>query len=304
MTWMNNLFHNKTLFYMLVILSFIAIIFHIYKAAIPKLEGFAQIEKFVLKKDNSSYDDFYAQIYDSIHLPDARIDKELLKILDATSATEDSVFLDVGCGTGCATNELIKSDHTVFGVDKSVAMVNAAKSKYGNTLPVKQGDVCEPMLFEPRTFSHILCLYFTIYEIQDKPVFFTNCRYWLKNDGQLVLHLVDKKRFNTVVPVGHPALVDNPQKYVKERITKTNVDFGDFKYQAKYDIPEKCSNAELCETFTDLATQNKRQNNRTLYMEEVSDIIKMAQRCGFSLQGRIDMGSIVNDEYQYLYILE
>jgi ubiquinone/menaquinone biosynthesis C-methylase UbiE len=214
------------------------------------------------------------------------------------------VFLDVGCGTGCATNELIKSDHIVFGVDKSDAMVNFAKSKYGDNLPVKKGDVCEPMLFETRSFSHILCLYFTIYEIQDKSVFFTNCRYWLKNGGQLVLHLVDKKKFNTVVPVGHPALVDNPQKYVKERITKTNVDFGDFQYQAKYDIPEKCNNAELCETFTDLTTQNKRQNNRTLYMEEAGDIIKMAQRCGFSLHGRIDMGEIVNDEYQYLYILE
>jgi ubiquinone/menaquinone biosynthesis C-methylase UbiE len=304
MTWTANFFHSKTLLYILVFLSLAAIVFQIYKAAIPKLEGFAQIEKFVLKKDNAAYDDFYAKIYDSIHLPDARIDKELVKIMDATSATEDSVFLDVGCGTGCATNSLIKSDHIAFGVDKSVAMVNIAKSKYGDSLPVKQGDVCEPMLFEPRTFSHILCLYFTIYEIQDKSVFFTNCRYWLKNGGQLILHLVDKKQFNTVVPVGHPALVDNPQKYVKERITKTNVDFGDFKYQAKYDIPEKCTKAEMCETFTDLATQNRRQNNITLYMEDANDIIKMAQRCGFSLHGRIDMGEIINDEYQYLYILE
>lgn len=304
MTWTDNFFHSKTLFYMLVVLSLAAIAFQIYKVATPKLEGFAQIEKFVLKRDNSTYDDFYAKIYDSIHLPDARIDKELVRILDATSATEDSVFLDVGCGTGCATNALIKSDHTVFGVDKSAAMVNVAKSKYGDSLPVREGDVCEPMLFEPRTFSHILCLYFTIYEIQDKPVFFTNCRYWLKNGGQLVLHLVDKKRFNTVVPVGHPALVDNPQKYVNERITKTNVDFGDFKYQAKYDIPEKCIKAEMCETFTDVATQNRRQNDRTLYMEETDDIIKMAQRCGFSLHGRIDMSAIINDEHQFLYILE
>jgi len=38
-------------------------------------------------------------------------------------------------------------------------------------------------------------------------------------------------------------------------------------------------------------------------MEETTDIIKMAQRCGFSIHGRIDMGKIVNDEYQYLYIL-
>jgi ubiquinone/menaquinone biosynthesis C-methylase UbiE len=304
MLGINNLFHSKTIFYILVGLSIIALVYHIYKISTPKVEGFAQIEKFVLKQENKSYDDFYAKIYDSIHLPESRVEKELVQILNTTSANENSVFLDVGCGTGCATNELVKSDHTVFGVDKSSAMVNAAKSKYGDKLPVKQGDVCEPMLYDPKTFSHILCLYFTIYEIQDKPVFFTNCRYWLKNGGQLILHLVDKKKFNTVVPAGNPALVDNPQKYVKDRITKTNIDFGDFKYQAKYDIPETCNNAEFCETFTDLATQNKRQNNRTLYMEEASDIIKMAQRCGFSLQGRIDMGTVVNDEYQYLYILE
>jgi SAM-dependent methyltransferase len=303
MAWIDYLFHSKTLFNILVVLALLAIVYNIYKIASPKLEGFAQIEKFVLKKDNAAYDDFYAKIYDSIHLPENRVDKELIKILDASSANEDSVFLDVGCGTGCATNELIKSGYTAFGVDKSKAMVNMTKTKYGD-IPVKQGDVCEPMLYDPRTFSHILCLYFTIYEIQDKPVFFTNCRYWLKNGGQLILHLVDKKQFNTVMPVGHPMLVDNPQKYVKERITKTNVDFGDFNYQSKYDIPEKCSNAELCETFTDKATQNMRQNNRTLYMEDASEVLKMAQRCGFSLHGRIDMGQIVNDEYQYLYILE
>jgi SAM-dependent methyltransferase len=300
MTWMANLFYNRTIFDILVVLAALAIIFHIYKISTPKTEGFSQIEKFV---SSSTYDDFYAKMYDSIHLPENRIDKELVKILDATSANEDSIFLDVGCGTGCATNELIKTGHTGFGVDKSSAMINVAKSKYGASIPVKQGDVCEPMLYETRSFSHILCLYFTIYEIKDKASVFTNFRYWLKNGGYLVLHLVDKKRFNTVMPVGHPLLVDNPQKYVKERIMKTSVDFGDFKYQAKYDIPEKCTNAELCETFTDLSTQNMRQNNRTLYMEDADEILKIAQKCGFSLHGRIDMGQIVNDEYQFLYLL-
>ena len=46
-----------------------------------------------------------------------------------------------------------------------------------------------------------------------------------------------------------------------------------------------------------------RQNNRTLYMEDADDILKIAQKCGFSLHGRIDMGQIVNDEYQFLYLL-
>ena len=177
-------------------------------------------------------------------------------------------------------------------------MVTVAKEKCGPL--VKHGDVTEPIQFTRNQFTHILCLNQTIYEIEDKHAFFTNCRYWLRNGGALVLHLVDKNRFNTVV--GRPFLLDNPQKYVKDRITKSETDFGDFTYFAKYDIRQKGAST-FVETFTDATTKNVRQNERTLFMDTEDAVLKVAQQCGFSQHGKINMASINDDEFQNIYVL-
>lgn len=263
-------------------------------------EGFAQSQKFVLKKDADSYDTFYAQIYDSIHLPDSK--KELEAIMKIVEPDKQSVILDVGSGTGCTLNTLVESGAKCVGVDKSDAMVAVAKDKYGSELPLQRGDVMDPLLFERNQFSHIFCLDATIYEIQNKHTFFTNCRYWLHNGGFLVLHLVDKHRFNTVARAGRPTFIDNPQKHVSERITKTEIDFHDFIYNSKYNINSKgpCS---LTETFTDATTQHIRQNERTLFMDADEDILGVARQCGFSQHAKINMETLNDDQFQNIYIL-
>lgn len=263
-------------------------------------EGFAQSEKFILKKDADAYDKFYAQIYDSIHLPDPA--KELDAILKIVEPDSNSVILEVGSGTGSALDTLTKSGAKCVGVDKSDAMIAVAKEKYGSALPLKKGDVTDPILFERNQFSHILCLDSTIYEIQNKHTFFTNCRYWLHNGGFLVLHLVDKHRFNTVARAGRPTFIENPQKYVGEHITKTEIDFHDFTYLSKYNINTK-SPCTCVETFTDATTQHIRQNERTLYMDSDEDILKLAMKCGFSQHAKINMASVNDDEHQNIYIL-
>ena len=263
-------------------------------------EGFAQSEKFVLKKDADSYDTFYAQIYDSIHLPDSK--KELEAILEIVEPDKQSVILDVGSGTGCTLITLVESGAKCVGIDKSDAMIAIAKENYGQSLPLQKGDATDPILFERNRFSHILCLEATIYEIQNKHTFFTNCRYWLQNGGFLVLHLVDKHRFNTVVKAGRPMFIDNPQKYAGERITKTEIDFHDFTYNSKYNINVKTP-CTFVETFTDGTTQHIRQNERTLYMESDEDILKIASQCGFSQHAQINMEPLNDDEFQNIYIL-
>ncbi len=263
-------------------------------------EGFTQSEKFVLKKDADSYDDFYAQIYDSIHLPDPK--KELESILEIVEPDKHSVILDVGSGTGCTLNTLVESGAKCMGVDKSDAMIAVAKDKYGAALPLQKGDVTDPILFDRNKFSHILCLDATIYEIQNKHAFFTNCRYWLQNGGFLVLHLVDKHRFNTVVKAGRPMLIENPQKYASERITKTEIDFHDFTYLSKYNINVK-GPCTFVETFTDGTTQHMRQNERTLFMESDDEILRVASQCGFSQHAQINMEPVNDDQYQNIYVL-
>lgn len=292
-------FKNKVLLQILtnlLILAVFILIFKYFSDNVVSKEGFVQKEKFVLRKDGNSYDDFYAQVYDKIHSTDSK--KELAEILKITGADKNSAFLDVGSGTGCTLLALSESGAKCIGIDKSEAMVTVAKEKCGSL--VKHGDVTEPIQFTRNQFTHILCLSQTIYEIEDKHAFFTNCRYWLRNGGALVLHLVDKNRFNTVV--GRPFLLDNPQKYVKERITKSETDFGDFTYFAKYDIRQKGAST-FVETFTDAVTKNVRQNERTLFMDTEETVLKVAQQCGFSQHGKINMASINDDEFQNIYVL-
>ena len=292
-------FKNKGLLQILINLFILAVCILTFKyfsdKAIMK-EGFVQQDKFVLKKDGKSYDDFYAQIYDKIHSPDPK--RELEEIMKITGADNNSAFLDVGSGTGCTLSALVDSGAKCIGIDKSEAMITVAKEKCGSS--VIKGDVTEPIHFSRNQFTHILCLNQTIYEIEDKHAFFTNCRYWLRNGGALVLHLVDKNRFNTVV--GKTLLVDNPQKYVKERITKSETDFGDFTYFAKYDIKQKGAST-FTETFTDAVTKNVRQNERTLFMDLEEAVLKIAQQCGFSQHGKINMAPINDDEFQNIYVL-
>jgi ubiquinone/menaquinone biosynthesis C-methylase UbiE len=294
-------FNNKGLLRILInlfILAICVLLFKYFSENVIQKEGFSQKEKFSLKKDSQSYDEFYAQIYDKIHYTNPK--KELAEILKMVGADNNSMFLDVGSGTGSTLNALSESGAKCAGIDKSDAMVSLSKEKCGGDAYVKCGDATEPIHFSRNQFTHILCLNHTIYEIEDKHAFFTNCRYWLRNGGALILHLVDKNRFNTVV--GRPFLIDNPQKYVKERITKSETDFGDFTYLAKYDIKQKGAST-FVETFTDAVTKNVRQNERTLFMDSEEAVLKIAQQCGFSQHGKINMAPINDDEFQNIYIL-
>ncbi len=300
-------FENKTLFTILFTFTIIVACIYVFrilsKDINPYSEGFTQMQKFILKRDAAAYDEFYAHIYDKIHLPEDRCKNELNLILDATSADETSVFLDVGSGTGETLKILGDIGARCFGIDKSAAMVQSAEAKCENNIKIRNADVLDAMNYDRQTFSHILCLYHTIYEIENKAKFFQNCRYWLKNGGVLVIHLVDKHKFNTVVPAAHPEFIDNPQKYTSERILKSSVNFLDFSYDSKYDIKDGPVSI-VVETFTDAATQKIRQNERQLFMEDEDAILNMAINQGFSLYGKINLEPVNSDEHQSLYLLQ
>lgn len=294
---------NKYIFYVLITLTIIAVLLYIFRTTQPPntKEGFQQREKFVLKQNADSYDGFYSHIYDKIHMPQKHTDDILKTIFNSTGADESSVVLDVGCGTGEVMGSLQKTGAKCMGIDKSQAMVSQALSKYPD-IRVQCSDVLDPINYNRKTFSHILCLNFTIYEIENKTKFFENCKYWLKNGGYLVIHVVNKQKFNTVVNAGLPVFIDNPQKHTKERITKSSVNFLDFVYDAKYDIKPDNDVVTFTETFTDGHTKHIRQNERTLFMESEANIVKIARDNGFTLHGQINMEPINDDMYQYLYI--
>jgi len=257
---------------------------------------------FVTKRGLDVYDAFYASVYDDLVYDAKKVRFELAEIQRATNMdTTTAVVLDIGSGTGHHCGALNASGYDVTGLDQSTAMVARAQKRFPG-LDFRVGDATAAMTFPPESFTHILCLYFTIYYIEDKPAFFQNCYNWLKPGGYLALHLVNRNKFDPIIAAANPLTMVSPQKYAKERITKSVVKFRDAQYRAEFDYRPAEDYAEFDETFKSDATGHVRKNEHQLFMPSQRAILEMAQNAGFNLLGKIDM-VVCQYEYQYIYLL-
>ena len=263
-------------------------------------EGFEQNEKFSFKKGNDVYDDFYSSIYDHLVHNDSKDNYELMTITKNTTPTVQSVILDVGSGTGHHVGKLSQKNFKVTGIDISPSMIAQALQNYPGQEFI-QGDVLDSHQFSFNTFTHILCLYFTIYFLPDKRRFFDNCMDWLMPGGFLVVHLVDPLKFDPILPPGNPLYVVSPQKYAKERITKTKINFNKFEYNSNFNYDQGTEIGKFEEKFK-FDDGKTRKQEQILYMEDTEKIVAIAQQCGFILHAKIDMVKCAY-EYQYLYVL-
>ena len=263
-------------------------------------EGFMTApDKFLFKTGDDVYDDFYANIYDYLVFNNIKNSYEIGEIVNSTSPSETSVILDVGCGTGHHVGKMSEQNLNVLGIDISPSMIQKAKENYPN-YNFRVANALNTTEFNYQTFTHILCLYFTIYYFPDKRRFFDNCMDWLRPGGYLVVHLVDREKFDPILPPGNPLYIVSPQKYAKERITSTKITFNDFVYNSDFKFDKGANIATFDEKFK-FNNGNVRKQEQKLYMEDTQDILTTAQQCGFILQGKIDL---VNCAYesQYLYI--
>lgn len=298
---------RKYWFHALIVLGVFLLIVMFYNRQdlSPYYEGFTQDPQFVLKQGTNIYDDFYAKIYDRLMLTDKRVDFEIDQIIEMTQpSVKTSTFLDIGSGTGDLVARLQNRGYHAFGIDKSEKMIQQAEAKHGDKIQVKCADAHEPMLYEKGTFTHVLCMGLTIYHFQDKRVFFKNCYNWLMPGGYLVVHLVDRNRFDTIIPAGKPPLLDAPQKYADKRITDTIIDFIDFTYKAAFQFDDSKKTVTLKETFTDGVSKKVRQNELVLYMDDMDAIMKIAAYCGFLVKGQVSMKNYNHDEHQYIVVFE
>ena len=265
-------------------------------------EGFKDTsnKEFVINKNQDVFDDFYVSVYDDLMHNVGKNNFEIGEITEIEPTTDNSTLLDVGSGTGHHVAAFSQKGIKAIGVDISQAMVNKAKENYPQG-DFKQGDVMNTMLFTPNSFSHITCLYFTIYYLEDKRRFFKNCIDWLMPGGFLILHLVDRENFDPIIPAAKPIYIVSPQKYTDKRITNSVVKFDKFDYKCNFDLNGDV--ATINETFKDKENESVRQNEHKLYMESQKTILSMAKEAGFILHSKVDMIKCQYDS-QYLYILQ
>ena len=264
------------------------------------MEGFEQHDKFVFKQGPAVYDDFYASIYDYLVYNQQKDQYEIGEIIAKTTPTTQSRILDVGCGNGHHVGLLTSQKMDVTGMDISPDMVDHAKKTYPDGKFIV-GDALKSGTFEPNSFTHITCLYFTIYYFVNKDQFFENAFRWLMPGGSLIVHLVNREKFDPILPPGNPLLFVSPQKYAKKRITHTNLVFDTFDYNANFDLDKSANVAKFTERFK-FKDGKSRKNEHVMYMEQQTAILTRAQEAGFILQNKMELMNCAYD-FQYLYVL-
>lgn len=307
MNFTNNIYNQiikgsiwkKILFILVIILVCLITI----RVTTPHKEGFVQLTKFQqFSNTNDIYDNFYADVYDEIYHSELLCDNVYSKIKEIAKPTQTSRLLDIGIGTGCLMQEFTKGNIPIEGIDTSQAMIKKAKEK-NNLLKIKHGDALDSFNYNEDDFTHIICFYFTIYYIQDKHMFLQNIYNWLEPGGILILHLVNRNKFDPIVPAGNPLLFVSPQKYAKKRITNSVIKFKDFQYKSNFKLEAENDKAFFYEEFRDDVTGKVRKHEHQLYMPPQSTILGIAQDIGFNVFKKYDMIEL-HYEYQYLYFLQ
>lgn len=263
-------------------------------------EGYEQNDTFLFKKGPEIYDGFYATIYDQLVFNNLKDDYEITQIVNRTTPTSASVILDVGSGTGHHVAKMSEKGLNAVGIDNSQAMVKQAKENYPQ-YDFQLGSALDINQYKNNSFTHILCLYFTIYYFENKETFFNNCMEWLMPGGYLILHLVDREKFDPILPPGNPLYIVSPQKYAKERITHTKITFNNFVYTSNFNLEANKDVATFEEKFK-FNDGKVRKQEHLFYMEDSQDILTKAADAGFIVQGKIDLVSCAYPN-QYMYIL-
>ena len=301
-------FYKNSIFQVLIVLAITILVLFFYKRFSNKykgLEGFQQSERFVLKQNQDIYDGFYSEIYDDLMKTNDRATFEIdtiIKLVEPDKKT--SRFLDIGCGTGNTVQLLKNNGFDAYGIDKSSAMIETGQ-KLNPDIIIKLADALDPMVYERAIFTHIVCMNYTFYEIplEKRLQFFQNCYFWMQGNGYLFLHLVEPNKFDSITPAGKPS-IDSTLQNRSGRITDTLIDFIDFSYKSTYDFKPNHVVVHK-ESFKDTKTNSVRENENTIVLEPINDVLQYAIKAGFIIKGKWSYKeSSLKDENQYLYVLE
>jgi SAM-dependent methyltransferase len=262
-------------------------------------------------ENDELFDPFYASVYDNLTQLSGRYPQEISLIMNQWKKSADIDTMDVldcGCGTGIATVLFAKMGvNSVTGLDKSDAMLRRAKEvtvlaanlpkDQRESISFLQGDMGQEFTFSSGQFSHAALLFFTVYYPNDPTGIFRNLFNWIRPGGQIAIEVVNKYKFDPLLEAASPFIGTTVQKYVKERVTKSKVEFDKFSYEAEFDLMDPT--AEFREVFR-FSDNSVRRQRHTLHMRDINDFVHIAQVAGWNYNGNIDLMSA---GFEYAYVL-
>jgi len=275
------------------------------KSTLDNIEAFANPEgpdgDVVVLGNEYLYDEFYSKIYDQIIEGSIRQEFEVgltLSWAKGFRPDEKTIeVLDIGCGTGGDLSHFKKAGvGKAVGLDASDSMVTAARAHYPKG-DYRVGEAEQIGLFAAGEFNLVTMFYFTYYYLRDRDQVFRNIFQWLQPGGCLVIHLVNREKFDPILEAASPFVAFSVQKYSKERVTRSKVSFDKFEYEADFTLDG--DTAEFREEFKFKDGKKRRQIHR-LRMPKMEAVVSEAEASGFVFKQFLDLTSI-GYEYQYLF---
>jgi len=277
-------------------------------------EGFiTQKQDISIYTENDIFDDFYSKLYDKLLLDEPKLNFEINYIFQNQAQEQNKLktynVLDIGCGTGHHINKITNLNIKCIGIDNSKSMITKSQNQFPKS-KFKLANAMNSLEFPERNFSHILCLYFTIYYFKDKRHFLENCFHWLKPNGVLILHIVNIKKFNISLPNSKP--FTKSHKTSNQRSNQNVIMFDKFKYRSNFISDTNINfntlrldepNVIFKEIFKFKDTNKVRINEHKLYMSSQNSIINSALEVGFMLKTYVEI-KVDTCNYNYLYTLE
>jgi len=256
----------------------------------------------VILGNETLYDKFYAKLYDTIIDGAVRQSQEVgLTLIWAKSyrpEVKTIEVLDIGCGTGGDVEEFRKEGvGKVVGTDASDEMIAVARKKFPkNDYRVKEAENIGA--FAAGEFNLVTMYYFTYYYLRDRDQVFRNIFNWLQPGGCLVIHLVNREKFDPILETASPFVAFSVQKYAKERITRSKVTFDKFEYEADFNLDD--NRGEFREEFRFKNNGKMRRQVHHLRMPKMDEVVAEVEANGFTYKQFIDLTPI-GYEYQYLF---
>ena len=135
--------------------------------------------------------DQISQIYDLSRGTNPKTINELVKF---TYIDQNSILLDLGCGTGNYTNALKQFVKYIIGLDLSLGMIKVARVKFPNLEYTNANVMYLP--FHSNIFNG---LYFVqvIHHIKNKLDLFKEANRVLRKNGRIAIHTCSRDQINT-----------------------------------------------------------------------------------------------------------
>ena len=277
-------------------------------------EGFvteSEESKYEWLNNDDLFDDFYASVYAKLAQNEKLVQAETAICLEEFSKNipkNQLTILDAGCGIGVGTVAFAKQGvGMTVGIDKSQAMIRYAKGTIvpNTTLTDTQKqdiefrtfDLVGPGAAAAAEFTNAVLLYFTVYYFRDLDNLFRNLALWVKPGGSLAIEVVNKYKFEPILEASTPWIGFSPQKYSKERLTKSRIVFDKFDYEAEFELHDP--KAEFRETFR-FKDGSVRRQKHIMYMQNIPDIIKAATNNGWMYTSYVDLMPLT---FSYGYLL-